>query len=62
MKAYVVTTGTVFGLLTVAHLWRIAEEGAHVVRDPWFLLTTVTAASLCLWSWRVLRAASRHVQ
>ncbi len=27
MKAYVVTTGTIFGLLTLAHLWRMVEEG-----------------------------------
>ena len=28
MKAYVMTTGTVFGLLVLVHIWRFIEEGA----------------------------------
>ena len=59
MKAYVGTTGAVFGLLTIAHVWRVAEEGMHLARDPWFLLITIAAGTLCLWSWRLLRAFSR---
>ena len=55
MKAYVVTTGAVFGLITVAHLLRIIAEGPRMVTDPWFVLLTVAAATLCLWAWRVLR-------
>ena len=39
MKTYVIVTGTVFGLLTVAHVWRIVEE-PHLARDPWFMLFT----------------------
>jgi hypothetical protein len=27
MKAYLMTTGAVFGLVTLTHLWRIYEEG-----------------------------------
>lgn len=34
MKTYVMTTGVVFGLLVVAHVWRIIEEGSHVAKDP----------------------------
>lgn len=34
MKAYVVTAGTVFGLLTLAHIWRAFVE-AHMVKEPW---------------------------
>ena len=41
MKAYIITTGVVFGLLTLAHLWRILDEGAHLATDPWFVLITV---------------------
>lgn len=58
MKAYVMTTGAIFGLLTVAHLWRMIAEGG-LVRDPWYILITVAAAALCLWAWRVLRLAAR---
>lgn len=59
MKAYVVTTGTVFGLLVVAHLWRIVEEGARLARDPWFASVTVAAAALCLWALRLVRASAQ---
>ena len=54
MKAYVITTGTVFGLLTLAHIWRIVAEDRHLATDPWFVLITVVAAALCLWAWRLL--------
>jgi hypothetical protein len=54
MKAYVITTGSVFGLLVLAHLLRVFEE-PHLVRDPFFVFVTLAATALCLWSWRVLR-------
>jgi len=58
MKAYIITTGVVFGLITLAHFWRIAEE-PHLAKDPFFLVLTVAAAGLCVWSWLVLRRLSR---
>jgi hypothetical protein len=33
MKAYVITTGVLFGLLVVAHVMRAFEEGAHVLTN-----------------------------
>ena len=54
MRAYVITTGAVFGLLTLVHLWRIIEE-PHLARDPWFILVTVVSGALCLAAWRVAR-------
>jgi uncharacterized membrane protein len=57
MKAYVVTTGAVFGLLTLAHIWRAVVE-PHLAKDPWFILFTLIALALCVWAWRVLRRAS----
>ena len=59
MKAYVMTTGAVFGLLTLAHVWRVLEEGLHLARDPFFLLITLAAAALCLWACRLLSSARR---
>jgi hypothetical protein len=59
MKAYVITTGAVFGLLTAAHVWRVVEEQPSLARQPWFLLFTAVAASLCLWACRLLWRA-RH--
>ena len=59
MKSYVMTTGAVFGLLTLAHVWRIIAEGPHLATDPWWVLVTVVAAALCLWAWRLLRRSAR---
>jgi hypothetical protein len=59
MKAYVITSGAVFGLLTLAHLLRIMVEGLHLAKDPLYVLITLAAASLCFWAWRVLRLSKR---
>jgi hypothetical protein len=59
MKAYVMTTGAVFGLLTLAHIWRVIEEGPHLGTDPSYVLITVAAAALCLWACRLLWRARR---
>ncbi len=59
MKAYVITTGAVFGLLTLAHIWRLFAEGPRLATNPWFVLLTVAAAALCVWAWRMLRLSSR---
>lgn len=54
------TTGALFGLLVVAHVWRVLEEGAHVAASPMFLVTTILAVGVCLWAgW--LRRGSRRV-
>jgi hypothetical protein len=55
MKRYVITTGVVFGLLVVAHIWRLVEEGPALAKDPWYIGITIAAAALCLWAWRLLR-------
>jgi len=59
MKAYVMTTGGLFGLLVVAHIWRVIEEGPGPAKDPFFILITVAGAALCLWAWQVLRRMPR---
>lgn len=59
MKAYVITTGALFGLLTVAHIWRVFAEGPHLATDPFFVLITVAAAAFCLWACHLLRLSSR---
>jgi hypothetical protein len=60
MKAYLITTGAVFGLLTLAHIWRVVAEEPHLAREPWFILITVVAAALSYWAWRLLRLSSRQ--
>jgi hypothetical protein len=55
MKTYIITTGVLFGLITVVHIWRIIEEWPHLATEPWYVLLTVASAALCIWAWRVLR-------
>ena len=59
MKTYVAATGAVFGLITVAHVWRVIEEGSRLATDPWYVLLTFATAALSLWAWRLLSRASR---
>jgi len=59
MKAYLVTTGTVFGLIVLAHIWRVFEEGSRLAKEPAFLLLTIAAAALSLWAWRLLARSAR---
>ena len=60
MKAYVLTTGSVFGLIVLAHVARVVAEGSQLAKEPSFMLMTVAAAALCLWAWRVLRLIPRQ--
>jgi hypothetical protein len=57
MKTYIVTTGLLFCLITVAHIARIVAE-RHLARDPWYLLLTIAAAVLAIWAWRLVRASA----
>ncbi len=58
MKAYLITTGTVFGLIALAHVARVLVE-RPLATDPWFVLLTLVAAGLSVWAWRLLRGSSR---
>ena len=55
MRPYVTTTGALFGLLALVHVWRVIEEGPHLATDPFYILITVAAALLSFWAWRILR-------
>jgi tellurite resistance protein TehA-like permease len=59
VKAYVMTTGAVFGLLVLAHVWRVIEEGPQLAKQPSYILITVAAAALCLWAGRLLWRSPR---
>jgi hypothetical protein len=54
MKAYVITTGAIFGLLVVAHIWRMIAENAQLATDPAYLAITFIAGALCLWAVRLV--------
>jgi hypothetical protein len=59
MKAYLVTTGTIFGLIAIMHLARAIDEFPAFTTDPVYFLGMaglgVVAASLSGWAWRLLR-------
>ena len=59
MRAYVIATGVVFALLTLAHVWRLFVE-PHLATDPWFMLATLVAASLSVAAWWVARRAPQR--
>ena len=53
MKAYVVTTGTLFGLITAAHVFEVVDRGRVFASD---VLVIVLSLALAVWAWQVARA------
>jgi hypothetical protein len=58
MRAYLVTTGLLFGSIAVLHTWRVIVE-PHLATHAWYLLLTLLAAVLALWAWRLFRIQAR---
>lgn len=54
MKSYIVTTGLLFLALVGAHVARVVQE-RHLVRDPWFVVSTILSIALAVWAWRLYR-------
>ena len=62
MKAYLIITGSLFGLLALVHVWRIVGEWPRLMHDPGEILEAtigVVAAGLCIWAWRLVRSLAR---
>ena len=57
MKAYLMVTAGIFGLLTIVHVWRAVKESPTLAHDPWFLGITLLSALLCGWAVRLLVGA-----
>lgn len=55
MKAYTSTTGIIFGLITLAHVFRIILENHALAKDPIYGLLTVLTTALSIWAWRLVR-------
>ena len=51
MKTYVITTGTIFTLLTLAHIARMVSESWMFAKEPIYLAITFTAAAMATWAW-----------
>jgi hypothetical protein len=58
MKAYVITTGAIFALITIAHIVRMIVE-SRVLTEPVYLLLTLISAALAIWAVVLLRRPSR---
>jgi hypothetical protein len=61
MKAYLITTAIIFGLITGGHIWKAIDEGPGTAKNPFFIFLTILAASLCVWACRLLKTSSRKV-
>ena len=57
MKAYLIVSGAIFGLVGVAHLLRLFVE-EHPLSDPWFIghnvALFIVGAGLAAWAIRLL--------
>lgn len=65
MKAYLTTTATLFGLLAIAHIWRIIAEWPALVTDTGAKIEGaigLIAAALCLWAIRLFTAEMQREQ
>ncbi len=64
MKAYLIITGSIFGLIALAHVARTIAEAQRLADDPWFYLEGpglgVVAAALSIWAWRLLWRFARR--
>jgi hypothetical protein len=59
MKAYLIITGIIFGLITVLHIWKAVDEGPGTAKNPFFILLTLLSVGLCVWAFRLLKTSSR---
>ena len=55
MKAYVLTTGIIFGAITIAHILRMVTENSRLATEPGYLGLTLLSAALCVWAFWGLR-------
>ena len=53
MKAYVIVTGSIFALITVAHIVRMIYE-PHRAQEVIYVLLTAVAGVLSLWALRLV--------
>ena len=60
MKTYLAISGAIFGLVVVAHVLRLLQEGAAPVAEPIFVISTLLSAGLCVWAFVLLRTAARR--
>jgi hypothetical protein len=55
MKAYLVTTGMLFAVITAAHVWEVVDRRRIFASDALILGVCV---GLAVWAWRLVRRAA----
>jgi drug/metabolite transporter (DMT)-like permease len=65
VKAYIIITGALFGVIALLHLLRAIEERALLATHPgeylFMAALGVLAGALSVWAWRILRLQLRPV-
>jgi hypothetical protein len=63
MRAYLLTTGTIFGLFAAEHLIVLVRRWDHLMSDPWFVLGAgaifLVTAGLAGWAFRLVARRGR---
>jgi hypothetical protein len=60
VKAYLATTGVLFALLAVLHVWRLVVERPGIRAEFWILAGgSLLSAVLALWALKLLLALKR---
>jgi hypothetical protein len=60
VKAYSLVTSLVFGLIVALHAAKLAADGWQIATEPWFIVTTLLAAGLCVWGLVLFARANRR--
>ncbi len=60
MKAYLLTTGIIFGLFALGHVVELVAEWRSPASDPWFTigmaLIILVSGALSVWAFRLLKS------
>jgi hypothetical protein len=59
MRAYIIITGIIFALITIAHLARLALESTRVLTEPVYVVFTILSAAIAIWAIVLLRRLHR---
>jgi hypothetical protein len=63
MKAYLITTGIIFTIITGLHIWRVIAEWPQSGAGPVFAVRMAALiavpALLAFWAWRLLAKSSK---
>jgi hypothetical protein len=59
MRAYLATTGTIFGMLAILQVFRIVAESNQLIRRTWYFASIaaigVVAGAMAIWAWTSFR-------